>query len=132
MPDQLNCFLQVKSRGIQACNRLPSTGTCTWLSKILNLGTTHQHLQEASHNLLIQQTTKTVVTRPHLTCSVVKSESVQRPDRIIGPQIHKPTKQQFILELFQQQSHNADSIERLQQRDAQLLLRKNNGRPSAA
>jgi hypothetical protein len=49
------------------------------------------------------------------------------PDRIIRAQAHKPTKQQALVELLQQQTLRADAEKRLHQSGQQQLFRRNRG-----
>jgi len=75
------------------------------------LGSTHQLLQELSHDVVIEQPI------------TVFGECGRMPDRIVGAEAHKPVEQQVVLELLQQQPLGADPIERLQQRGQQQFLR---------
>jgi len=70
----------------------------------------HQLLQEAAHDLLVQQPLP------------VFGECGGVPDRIIRAQAHKPAEQQVVVELLQQEALRSDPIERLQQRGQQQLL----------
>ena len=76
----------------------------------LDLRCRHQLLEEAAHDLLIEEP---------LT---VLGERGGVPDRIIRAQTHKPAEQQVVVELLQQQPLRADPVERLQQRGQQQLL----------
>ena len=75
----------------------------------LDLRGAHQLLQEAAHDLVIEEPLP------------VFGERGGMPDRIIRAQTHKPTEQQVVVQLLQQKPLGADAVERLQQRGQQYL-----------
>ena len=81
----------------------------------LDLWGSHQLLQKAPHDVVIEQPL------------AVLGECGGVPDRIIRAQSHKPAEQQVVVELLQQQPFRANPVERLQQRGQQRLLRRHRG-----
>jgi hypothetical protein len=69
-----------------------------------------QLLQEAPHDLLVQQSLPVIGERGGV------------PDRIIRAQAHKPAQHQIVVELLQQKQLRSDSVKSRQQRGQQQLL----------
>lgn len=76
----------------------------------LDLGSTHQLLQEAPHDVVIEQPLTVLVAPPRSACGLGKGECGGVPDRIIWAQAHKPAEQQVVVELLQQQPPITASI----------------------
>ena len=91
----------------------PTNSHRNWTSKggHVNLGSSHQLLQEQPHDVVMEEPI------------TVLGERSGMPDHIVGAQAHKPAEQQVLVEVLQQQPLGADPIERLQQRGQQQLLR---------
>ena len=69
----------------------------------LDLGSTHQLLQEAAHHLIIEEPLSVLGKRGGV------------PDRIFGAQTHKPAVQLVVVQLLEQKPLGANPVERLQQ-----------------
>ena len=67
----------------------------------LDLGSSHQLLQELPHHLVIEEPLP------------VLGECGGMPDRIIRAEPHKPAEQQVVVQLLQQQPLRTDPVERL-------------------
>ena len=76
----------------------------------LDIRSGHQLLQEALHDLLVEQP---------LT---IFRERVGMLYRIVGAQPHNPTEQQVVVQLLEQEPLRADPVKRLQQRGQQQLF----------